>query len=126
MPGLDAHQHFLRVRIRLGQIVAVIRGDQRDAGFARKTDEIAIDARLDFHALVLNLEEEIALAENIAQAIRIRARLIVFLGKQRVGHFAPQARGQRDQPFAVARQQLVIHARLVVKAVEESGRDQLD
>ena len=112
--------------VRLGQIVAIVRRDQRNARLARQTDEIAVDARLDFHALVLHFEEEIALAENIAQAIGVHARLIVFLGKQRIGHFSPQARGKRDQALAVACEQLVIHARLVVEAVKVSRRDELD
>ena len=108
------------------QVVAVIRGNKRNARLARKSDQIAIDARLYFHALVLNFQEEITFAENVAQAVRVRPRLLVFFREQRVGHFAAQARGKRDQSLAVLREKIVIHARLVIKAVEKPGRNQLD
>ena len=85
---LDAHQHFLRVRVGLGEVVAIVRGHEWNSGFARKVDEIAVDPRLDFQALVLNFQKEVALAENVAQAIGVRSRLIVFFVEQRVGDFA--------------------------------------
>ena len=54
------------------------------------------------------------------------ARLIVPLLQKRARHFAAQARRERDQSPAVLRQQIVVHARLVVEAFEESRRHQLD
>ena len=106
--------------------MAVVGGDQRNAGFFRQPHQVAIDARLDFQPLVLHFEEEIAFAENIAQAVGVRARLVVFLGEQRVGHFAAQAGGKRDQSLAVLGEKLVIHARLVIEAVEKAGGNKLD
>ena len=126
LAGLNAHEDFLRVRIGLGQIVAVVGGDQRNAGFLREPHEVAIDADVLLEALILNFEEEISFAENIAQAVGAGLCLFVFFGEQRVGDFAAQAGGKRDQAFAVFREQLMIYARLVVKAVEISGGNQLD
>ena len=74
---------------------------------------------LDFQSLILNLEEEIPFAENIAQAVRVRARLFVFFGDERVRHFAAQAGGKRDQPLAVLGEKFVIDARLVIEAFED-------
>ena len=116
LAGLNAHQDFLGVRIGVGQVVAVVRGDQRNAGFLGEPDEFAIDAVSCLEALVLNFEEKISFAENIAQAVSAFLGLIVFLRKNRIGDFAAQARGKRDQAFAVLGEQFVIDARLVIKA----------
>ena len=89
-------------------------------------DQIAVDARLHLQALVLHFEKEISLAENIAQPVGVRPRLLVFFREQRIGHFAAQAGRKRDQSLAVLRQQVVIDARLVIKAFEKSGGNQLD
>ncbi len=50
-----------------------------------------------------------------------------YLSRQeRVGHFPAQAGGKRDQALAVFCEQFVIDARLVVKAVEVAGGNELD
>ena len=126
LAGLNAHQDFLSVGIGLREVVAVVRGDQRDAGFFREAHEVAIDADVLLETLVLHFEEEISFAENIAQAVGAFLGLIVFFGEQRVGHFAAQAGGKRDQSFAVLGEQLVIHAGFVIEAVEISGGNELD
>ena len=126
LAGLDAHQHFLRMSVGAGQIVAIVRSDKRNAGFARELHEIAIDARLDLHSLVLHLEEEIPLAKNVAQAIRVGFRLVVFLRDERVSHFAAQAGRERNQSFAVLLKKIVIDARFVIEAIEKPGGNQLN
>ena len=79
-----------------------------------------------FQALILNFQKEIALAENIAKTMRVRAGLFVFLGEERVSHFAAKAGRKRDQALAVLGEKLVIHARLVIKAVKITRRNKLD
>ena len=81
LAGLNAHQDFLRMRVRARQIVAIVRGNERNAAFVRKPDEIAVDAMFGLQALVLNFQKEIALAENIAKAMRVGAGLFVFFGE---------------------------------------------
>src|SRR5580658_3176123 len=102
--GLDAHEDFLRVRIGLGEVVAVVGRDERDAGFFREAHQVAIDADVLLEALVLHFEEEILFAENIAQAVGAFLSLIVFFGEQRVGYFSAQAGGKSDEAFAVLRE----------------------
>ena len=81
---------------------------------------------IDVQALVLHLEEEIVLAENVPELMRVGARLIVTAFDQRFRHRAAQAGGERDQAAAVLRQQVVVDARLVVEAFEKAGGNQLD
>jgi hypothetical protein len=126
LAGLNAEQDFLRVRVGVPEVVAIVRGDQGDAGLARQTDDFGVDALFDFEPLVLNFEEEIVLSENVAQAVRCFASLVRFLVNQIFGDCAAQARRQCDQASAVFRQQVVVDPRLVIETFEESGGDELD
>ncbi len=75
--GLDAEQDFLSACVGLRQIVAIVCGDQRNAGFFGEPDDILINFLFEFEALILNFQEEIIFAENILQAIRGGARFFV-------------------------------------------------
>ncbi len=48
------------------------------------------------------------------------------LAQQTTRHLPGQTRRQRDEPLAVARQQGLVHPRLVVEAMQMPGRHQLD
>ena len=78
LAGLDAEQDFLGVGVLVVEIVAIVGGDERDAGFFRKANEFGIDALFDGQALVLNLQKEIAFTEDVAQAVGVFASLVVF------------------------------------------------
>ena len=118
--GLNAHQHFLGVRIGLRQIVAVVCGHERDSAFAREFYQVAIHAHILLQPLVLHFQKEISLAENIAQPVGAGFGLLVFFRQQRVGHFSAQACRKRDESSAVLGQKLVVHARLIIKPVQVS------
>ncbi len=42
--GLDAHQNFLRIRVLAGQIMAVVRRDERNTGFLTDLNQKGKDA----------------------------------------------------------------------------------
>ena len=75
---LDAEQDFLRARIGVRQVMAIVGRDQRNSRFLRKAHDLGIYALLDFQPLILNFEVEIVFAENIPQTIGRLARLIGF------------------------------------------------
>ena len=82
---------------------------------------------LDVQALVLHFEEEIALAENVAQPVGGVARFVVALPSTSGSATAPLRQAESAiSPRLCLRQQVVIDARLVVEAFEESRGDQLD
>ena len=81
---------------------------------------------LDVDALVLDFEEEIALAENIAQPISVFTRLLVLLFYHRFRDHPTQAGGERDQALAVFCEKFVVNARFVIEAFEEARGNQLD
>ena len=127
LAGLDAEHDFLSARIGLRQIVAIICGHQRDAGFFGEADDILIEFFFDFEALILNFKEEIIFAENFLQPIRGCARFFVAgIVEQRFIHFPAEAGGESDQSLAVFGEKVVIDARLVIKAFQKSGGNKFD
>jgi len=52
LAGLDAEQDFLGVRVAVMQIVAIVGGDEGDAGFLGEPHEVFVYALLNFQALV--------------------------------------------------------------------------
>ena len=66
LAGLNAEQDFLSVSVFMVEIVAIIGGNDGDAGFLGEAEEFPVDALFDFEALVLDFEEEIAFAEDVA------------------------------------------------------------
>ena len=99
LAGLDAEQDFLSVRVFVVEIVAIVGGDKGDAGFLGEADELAVDALFDGQALVLNFEEEIAFAENVAEAVGVFAGLVELLFDDAFGDGAAEAGGESDQPL---------------------------
>src|SRR5437588_10279624 len=126
LAGLDAEQHVLGVSVFVMKVMTIVGGDERNSALFRKTDQFAVDIFFDRQPLILNFEEEIAFAENIAQAVSILARLLVFLVDDCFRHWAAKAGRERDQAFAVLGKQIVINARAIVEALEETGGDQFD
>jgi hypothetical protein len=126
LAGLNTEQHFLSVRVVMVQIVAIVRGDQRNPGFLGQPHDFRIHALVDFQVLILNLQEEIVLTKDVAQAVGVLARQIVLLFNNRLGHRAAQASRQCDEAFAVLGQQVIVDSGFVVEAFEKTRRNQLD
>ncbi len=81
LAGLNAEQDVLRVGVFVMDVVAIVRGYQRNSGFFRQAHQFAVYAFLDLEALILNLKKEIAFSKNVAQSVCVFARLVVlFLG----------------------------------------------
>ena len=70
LAGLNAQQDFLRVRVVVMQIVAIVGGHQRNSGFFRQPHQFRVHAFLDFQPLILNLQEEIVLCRKYRAAGR--------------------------------------------------------
>ena len=65
--GLDADHHVLRVRVVFAEVVAVVGRDQRQAEIFFQLERSGWMRCSSRQALVLNLEKEIALAENVGK-----------------------------------------------------------
>jgi hypothetical protein len=108
------------------QIVTIVRGDKGNASFLGEAEQIPVDAFLDGQALVLDFEEEVALAEDVAEAIGILPSFVEFFLDDTFGHGTAEASRKGDEPFAVLAEELVVDAGLVVEAFEETSGDEFD
>ena len=73
--------------------------------------------------VVLNLQKEIAAAEDVLILVRQPPRIVVSVLHQRLVDVALQARRQRDQALGVLRQQVFVHPRLVIEAFQDTPVD---
>ncbi len=122
--GAHAQQHIVRFRLLLSDVVEVVGHDERQPDLRAKAQELAVEPLLFREAVVLELQEEVALAEDLAVLAGRLARPFPVLHLQRLGHLAAEAGTEADQPFAVLRQVLVVDAWLVVVPVEMGVRNQ--
>ena len=126
LPRLNAHQNLVRAGIFTAQVMRVVGGDERNASFYGKTIDLGREALVLFQAVVLNLEEEILLAEDVAISVRQAAGVFVFIVEDGFVKIAAQACREADQAFRMGGEQVLIDARLVVKAIKEGRRNHLD
>ena len=123
---LNAHQHRLGLRVLPSEIVTVVGGHQgkpRGGGQIRKHGQNGL---LLGHAVILQLNIEMILAKQLAIAHSGgTGGGNVTLGEQ-TGDPSAKAGRKRDQPFRVRAQKLLVHARLVVKALGIGARNHLD
>ena len=82
----------------------------------------AVDLRREplvlLEAVILNFEEEIVLAEDVAIGVGEAARVVVLVGEDGFVEVAAQAGREADEAFRVGGEQIFIDARLVVEAFE--------
>src|SRR6185503_20826879 len=75
-----------------------------------------------FEPVVLHFEVIITLAENVFELFGLAGGFFEFFREQERRRNAGEARRQRNQPFAMRRQQFFVDARLVVVALCERER----
>ena len=92
-----------------------MRRDQRQRELARQLDQDLVERLLLEEAVVLQLDEERARLEAVAQrAERLAARVLALL-QHLLREVAAHARRQADQALAVLEQLLEVDARLAVR-----------
>ncbi len=126
LAGLNAQQDFVGAGVGLAQVVGIVGGDQRDAGVGRQAMHQRHDFGVGLQAVILQFEEEILGAEQVCVFVGDAARVFVAVLQESFVDVAAQACRERDQALGVAREQVLIDARLVVEAVEVAGGNQLD
>ncbi len=126
LAGLDAHQDFVRARIFFAQVMRIVGGHQRKAGFAGEAHQCGREALILLQVVVLHFEEEILGAEDVAILVRHAPRIVVLVGKQGLRNVAAQAGRHADQSLGMRGQQVGIDAGLVIEALQVRGGHQLD
>ena len=123
---LDAHENFVRAGVFAAQVVGVVGGDERNARIHGKAVDLRSQPLVLLEAVILNFEEEVLFAEDVAIGVGEAARVFVFVGEDGFVEVAAQARREADEAFRMGGQQIFIDARLVVKAFEKRRGNQLD
>jgi hypothetical protein len=122
LAGLDRHQHLVGGGVGAVDVVAVVGGDQRDVELGPHLDqrlvELLLLGRLGRH----QLEEEVALAEDVLVLAGHRLGLGDAALGQGLRHLAAQARAHRDDALVALAQERLVDARVVVEALEVPHR----
>ena len=71
--GLHAEHHVVRVGVFAAEVVRVVGGDERDIEIALQAEEGLVNLLFLLEALVLNLEIEVAAAEDVLVLAWLRA-----------------------------------------------------
>ena len=125
-PGLHAQQRVVALVILAMGVVRVVGGDQRGTDLAGDLDELRVRVALRLQPVVLQLDEQVVLAEDLLQPAGLAERALLVALQQRLQHVATEAAGGRDQALVIAREQLPVHPRLVVVALHERQAGELD
>ena len=126
LAGADAEQDVVRAMVAVRQIVHVVGRHQRHVQLARDGHEPFVDDELLVDALVLHLEEQVAVAEDVPELRRRLERLPLAAGPDLGCHLPLQAAAEADQPLGVPGEQVFVDARLVVEPFRVARRDELD
>ena len=105
-------------------IVKVVRYDEGQAGLGGQAEQLLVQPALLGQAVVLELEEEVALAENVRVLAGERGGELPVVDLERPGDLSVQAGAQADQPFGVPGEVLPVDPGFVVVAVNVRIRDQ--
>ena len=123
--GANRDQHFVHMLVFAPQIMRVVRANQRNAGLVMNVDEMRIDFVLTRQIVIHQFEKEVFFAEDVAIFFGAALRFVQFLIHHQLRNLAAQTGAAANDALGILRQQFVINARLVIKAVEIGARRQL-
>ena len=123
--GLDAQQRIVGDAVLAVGVVAVVGGEQGGADALRDLDEGGVGLVLFGEAVVLDLHEEVAFAEDVLETAGQHLGLGLIVGQEGLEHDASQAAGGGDEALGMALEELPVEPGLVVIALEVCGRGQL-
>ena len=102
----------------------VVRDDDRQARLGRQPQQLLVEAPLFGQSVILELEEEVVLAENVRVLPGERLRALPVVDFKGTRDLPVQAGAEPDQTLRMAGQVLAIDARLVVIAVDMGVGDE--
>ncbi len=101
--------------------MGVVGGNHGDACLPRKADKLRQNGSVFFQAVVLQLNIIVALAEQIVIVKSNLLGALIVPCQNRLRDLTGKAGGKADQAFVVLLQQVMVNARLGIKALQETG-----
>ena len=124
--GLHAQQGVVGLVVLAVGVVRVVGGEQRGADATGELDQLRIGPSLLGHPVVLQLDEQVVAAEDVLQPGGLLGGAGDVAAQQRLEDVTAETPGRGDDALGVVGEQLPVEARLVVVALEERPRSQLD
>ena len=115
---LDTEQHVVRLRVPLHRVVQVVGRDERDRERTGERDLFRQHASLVGDAVVLQLHEEAVRAEDVAVAPGRFLGPSILTGEEQRRQLARQTTREADHALRMLGEQLLVHPRPVVEALE--------
>ena len=124
--GLNAHQRRLHLRITAAAIMAIVGGNERQVALLGKAHQHREHCFLLGNAVILNFNIEAALAKHLSVAQSGCTGAVKIALGEKLRNSSAKASGKRNQALRMRAKQLLIHARLVVKALGEGTGNDID
>ena len=126
LAGADTQEDVVRAMIAVREIVDVVRGDQRHVQLARDRREPLVDDQLLLDALILHLEEEVAVPQDVAELRGRFERLPLAPCSDFSRDLTFQAAAQPDQPLRVLSEEILVDSGLVIEPLGIARGHELD
>jgi hypothetical protein len=101
--GADAQEDVVRLGLGAVHVVEVVRDHERQPDLRREAEQLLVEPPLERDAMVLELQEEVALAQDLAVLARQPSRGLPVVDLERLRDLAAETGGHPDQPLAVLR-----------------------
>ena len=122
---LNAQQDVVRSGVLLAQVVAIVRGDERDIELGGQPNQFGVDAALLFKSLVLELDVVVAAPEDLDHLADGMPGAVGVAVQQQPADLSRQAAGRSNEPFGMLGERLLIDARSVVEPLQVADAGEL-
>ena len=116
----------MRAAVLVVEVVDVAGRHEGQPRSLRKLLQLRVDASLGVQPRVLDLDVSAVLAEDLHEPVEVGGGVLGAVLLERLGDAPDRQPESAMQPGRVALEQLPVHTRLVVVALEEAGRGELD
>ena len=116
---LHAEQCVVCLGVITVRVVAVVGSQQRCTQVGGQTLKHRVGSVLFGHALILKFDKQVVLAEDLLEAGRFQAGVVVVVAHEGLQHVAPEAACGGNQALGMIRQHVPVHPGLVVVALQK-------
>ena len=120
---LDAQQHVLRLCVLTAHIMQVVRRHQTYAKLLRQLTQALGSSFFLGNIVILDFQKIIVLAKNVDIFLHAATRTVHIAAVYQARHLTGDAGAEADNALAIGAQDVLIYARLIIKAFQLSLAD---